>query len=802
MTINVDQSKSAPTAKKRGKKATAKPVESESSQTKSRSKSMILPVIPLKDMVVFPRMILPLFIARPNSLKALDEAQANNGQLALLAQVDPTHAYPEQAHLPKIGVHAQILQALRMPDGSTRIMVECRQRIRRTRWLNDEPFLRGRFVPIEEPEQSLSPEQEVLVQLMTRQFEMFIQQASQGLSEMVDHVPNLEEPGALADMIAAFLSVPVEDKQRILEVIQPLQRLEAVGRLLNKSLELQAIENQINSKLKETIDQHQKEYFLREKIRAIREELGEESGAEADIYREKIAALPQPEVQKQARKELARLEKMPQMSAESGVIRTYLDTLLELPWHEEAPEEVRLKKAAERLDQEHFGLDKVKDRILEYLAVQNLTQAPPKAVLCLSGPPGVGKTSLARAVAEATGRKFERIALGGVGDDAEIRGHRRTYIGALPGRLIQALQRAGTTHTVILLDELDKLTRRFSGDPASALLEVLDPEQNNAFRDHYLEVPFDLSKVFFICAANVTHSIPGPLLDRMQVLRLSGYTEAEKLQIARRHLIPRQAEQNGLKGEGLSLTQPALLNLLRRYTREAGVRELDRLIGQCFRWYARKKVEGEKVKKQISSLKQLSTILGPPRYKGGDVHSKDTVGLVNGLAWTATGGSVLPVEVALSPGKGKLRTTGSLGEVMKESMQLALSCIQQRAKALKIAPERFQEVDIHIHVPEGAIPKDGPSAGIAISSALASVLTDRPARADVAMTGEVTLLGKVLPIGGLKEKALAAYNEGIRTVLVPQDNVADLDEIPADIRREIKFVPVQSLEQVLKQVLR
>ncbi|MBF2053299.1 MAG: endopeptidase La [Candidatus Sericytochromatia bacterium] len=794
--------KGAPAAKKRGKKAAAKPVETESSKAKSRSQSMVLPVIPLKDMVVFPRMILPLFIARPNSLKALDEAQANNGQLALLAQVDPTHAYPEQAHLPKIGVHAQILQALRMPDGSTRIMVECRQRIRRTRWLNDEPFLQGRFVPIEEPEQSLSPEQEVLVQLMTRQFEIFIQQASQGLSEMVDHVPNLEEPGALADMIAAFLSVPVEDKQRILETLKPLQRLEAVGRLLNKSLELQAIENQINSKLKETIDQHQKEYFLREKIRAIREELGEESGAEADTYREKIAALTQPEVQKQARKELARLEKMPQMSAESGVIRTYLDTLLELPWHEEEPEAVNLKKASERLDQEHFGLDKVKDRILEYLAVQNLTQAPPKAVLCLSGPPGVGKTSLARAVAEATGRKFERIALGGVGDDAEIRGHRRTYIGALPGRLIQALQRAGTTHTVILLDELDKLTRRFSGDPASALLEVLDPEQNNAFRDHYLEVPFDLSKVFFICAANVTHTIPGPLLDRMQVLRLSGYTEAEKLQIARRHLIPRQAEQNGLKDEGLSLTQPALMHLLRRYTREAGVRELDRLIGQCFRWYARKKVEGEKVKKQISSLKQLSAILGPPRYKNGEVHSKDTVGLVNGLAWTSTGGSVLPVEVALSPGKGKLRTTGSLGEVMKESMQLALSCIQQRAKALKIAPERFQEVDIHIHVPEGAIPKDGPSAGIAISSALASVLTDRPARADVAMTGEVTLLGKVLPIGGLKEKALAAYNEGIRTVLVPQDNVADLEEIPADIRSEIKFVPVQSLEQVLKQVLR
>jgi len=798
--MEVNQSKGGAASKPSPPKKT-KAANGRSDTPAHRPKSIALPVIPLKELVVFPRMILPLFIARPNSLKALDEAQAGNGQLALLSQVDPTHAYPDQTKLPKIGIHAQILQALRMPDGSTRIMVECRQRIRRTRWLAEEPYLKGRFVAIEETIPELNPEQEVLVQLMMRQFEHFIQQASQGLPEMVEHVPNLNEPGALADMIAAFLGVPIPEKQRILEILNPLQRLEAVGRLLSKSLELQAIESQINSKIKETIDQHQKEYFLREKIRAIREELGEESGAEVDEYRKKIEALTQTEVRKQASKELSRLEKMPQMSSESGVIRTYLDTLLELPWQIEAHEAVPLKQASERLDQEHFGLDKVKDRILEYLAVQNLTQHPPKAVLCLTGPPGVGKTSLARAVAEATGRKFERIALGGVGDDAEIRGHRRTYIGALPGRLIQALQRAGSTHTVILLDELDKLTRRFSGDPASALLEVLDPEQNNAFRDHYLEVPFDLSQVMFICAANVTHTVPGPLLDRMQVLRLSGYTEAEKMQIARLHLIPRQAEQNGMQGEAIAITQSALEFLIRRYTKEAGVRELERLIGQSYRWFARRKVEGLPFSKRLQSLKQLSEILGPPRYKTSDTHKKNLVGLVNGLAWTETGGSVLPIEVALSPGKGRLRTTGNLGDVMKESMHLALACVQQRAKALKIAPERFQEVDVHIHVPEGAIPKDGPSAGIAISTALASAFTGRPASAAHAMTGEVTLLGRVLPIGGLKEKTLAAYSEGIRTILLPADNAADLKEIPEDIRQQLTFIEVSTLEQVLKQVL-
>ncbi|PKL77881.1 MAG: endopeptidase La [Candidatus Melainabacteria bacterium HGW-Melainabacteria-1] len=747
-----------------------------------KAASQALPIIPLKELVVFPRMILPLFIARSPSLRALDEALAGDSQLALLSQHENQHAYPDSGQLPRIGVLAQVLQTLRLPDGSTRVMVECRSRIRMSRWIGSDPCLKARFVGITETSPPLSPEQDVLVQLMMRQFEHFMQQAHQGFSEMVEHVPTLDDPGALADMIAAYLPCTIPEKQIILETLDPVQRLEASGRLLSRAMELMAIENQIHSKIRQSIDQHQKEYFLREKIRAIREELGEESENENDGYRAKIEAIPQQEAREKAGRELARLEKMPGMSAESGVIRTWLDTLVSLPWTPEDSKPISLAVAAKRLEQEHYGLDKVKDRMLEYLAVQELSGKPPHTVLCLVGPPGVGKTSLARAIAEATGRKFERIALGGVGDDAEIRGHRRTYIGALPGRLIQALQRAGTTHTVILLDEFDKLTKRYSGDPAAALLEVLDPEQNNAFRDHYLEVPFDLSRVLFLCAANITHTIPRPLLDRLQLVPLSGYTEAEKAEIARRHLIPRQREQAGLKGTAVGLSKAALTSLIQRYTRESGVRELERQISSVFRWLARRKLEQGKVPKRIDSAAQLQEILGPPRYTESNLESEATIGLVNGLAWTETGGSVLPVEVALSPGKGKLLTTGNLGDVMKESMQLALACVRQRAAELGIDPERFTTTDVHVHVSEGAIPKDGPSAGIAIATALASAFSGRPASARHAMTGEITLRGRVLTIGGLKEKVLAAFREQIDTVLIPEGNRADLAEIPPEVR--------------------
>lgn len=783
----------------RGRKRPAVP---EKPKPKARAASRALPIIPLKELVVFPRMILPLFIARSPSLKALDEALAGDSQIALLSQSENQHAYPEQEQLPRIGVQAQVLQTLRLPDGSTRVMVECRSRVRMTRWIGSDPCLKGRFVEIiETTPAKLSPEQEVLVQLMMRQFELFMQQAHQGFSEMVEHVPNLEDPGALADMIAAYLPCTIPEKQTILECLDPVQRLEAAGRLLSRSMELMAIENQIHSKIRQSIDQHQKEYFLREKIRAIREELGEESENDTAGYRAKIELIPQTEAREKALRELARLEKMPAMSSESGVIRTWLDTLVTLPWKPEDVKNVQLSVAAKRLEEEHYGLDKVKDRILEYLAVQQLSGKPPHTVLCLVGPPGVGKTSLARAIAEATGRKFERVALGGVGDDAEIRGHRRTYIGALPGRLIQALQRAGTTHTVILLDELDKLTKRYSGDPAAALLEVLDPEQNNAFRDHYLEVPFDLSRVLFLCAANITHTVPKPLLDRLQIVQLSGYTEAEKVEIATRHLIPRQRSQAGLVGASIGIAREALETLIRRYTRESGVRELERQISSVFRFMARRKLEEGTLPRRVQTLKQLQEILGPPRYGETGRETEAAIGLVNGLAWTETGGSVLPVEVALSPGKGKLLTTGNLGDVMKESMQLALACVRQRAEALNIDPERFAVTDVHVHVPEGAIPKDGPSAGIAIATALASAFTGRQASARHAMTGELTLRGRVLPIGGLKEKVLAAFREGVETVLLPEGNQADLAEIPAEVRSKLRFVTVSRLEQVFAEVL-
>lgn len=768
-------------------------------QAKTRLKTQLRPVIPMKDLVVFPRMILPLFIARPVSLRALDAAMDKDSQLVLLAQQDKRHGYPDPNDLPKIGVLVQILQTLRLPDGSTRIMVECRERVRLTRWKGSDPFLEGRFGAIYPEDIEPTGEQEVLIKLLMQQFEQFMQQAQQHAPEVKEQIPPIEDPGTLADMIAAYVPAEVSEKQAVLEALEVYGRLEVAGQLLSKALALQTIENSIHGKIRQKVDEHQKEFFLREKIKFIREELGDSSNG--DDYTEKLSQIPIPEAREKALKEFKRLEKMPEASAESGLIRTYLDTLLELPWAQETLPLPDLLEASDHLDAEHYGLDKVKDRILEYLAVQILTQVPPRSVICLVGPPGVGKTSLARSIATATQRKFERIALGGLGDDAEIRGHRRTYVGAMPGRLIQALQRTKTVNTVILLDELDKLTRRMSGDPSAALLEVLDPEQNNAFRDLYLEVPFDLSQVMFICAANAEHEIPGPLRDRLNIVRLSGYTEQEKLAIAKEHLIPKLLEQSGMAGKGIQFTSKGIDHLISGYTREAGVRELERHIERVCRFLARREVEGKKYPKRFHSLKNFHDILGPPRHNRFRTQKRDTVGLVNGLAWTSTGGSVLPIEVALYPGKGKLHTTGNLGDVMKESMQLAMACIQQQAKKLNISHERFATTDVHIHVPEGAIPKDGPSAGLAITSALASAFSGRAAKHGVAMTGEITLMGRALAIGGLKEKALAAHREGIHTVLIPADNLADLEEVPEEIRSEMKFIAVKNIGAVLKEVL-
>ncbi len=762
---------------------------------------LTLPVIPLKEMVVFPRMILPLFIARQPSVQALDLAAAHQNQIALLSQKHDQHAYPQPTDLPQIGILAQILQTLRMPDGTTRIMIECRSRLRLKRYQKKTPFLVGRFEQLEESELKPAPEHEILTRLLMKQFEQYIQLSHQLFPEAMEQVPVIEDPGALADVIAAYVNSPVAEKQAILEILNPLERLESAGRLLGKALELAGLENQIHNRVRESIDKHQKEFFLREKLSAIREELGDEKDPEIQEYRQKITALAAGEVQDKTRKELARLEKLHPSSAEGGVIRTWLDTVLALPWQPGPAPDMDLKKASRILEKEHFGLHKVKDRILEYLAVRKLAGKPPHTLLCLIGPPGVGKTSLCRSIAHATGRKFERIALGGVSDDAEIRGHRRTYVGALPGRLIEAVKRAGTAHLVILLDEVDKLTRSYQGDPASALLEVLDPAQNNAFRDHYLDLPFDLSDILFLCAGNVSHSIPRPLLDRMQVVQLSGYTEEEKLAIARDYLVPRQLEESGLKQERIKFAPEALRQLIRRYTREAGVRELERRIGAVARRLARQVVQGETIPHRIQNLKTLQELLGPIRFPEPAPDQVSEVGLVRGLAWTEVGGSVLPIEVVLTPGKGKLMITGQLGEVMKESVQIALGYVRHRSEYLGLAPDIFQSHDIYVHVPEGAIPKDGPSAGIALTTALVSAFAQRAARADVAMTGEVTLRGKVLPIGGLKEKALAAYREGIRRVLFPADNQGDLDEIPTEIRTQLTLIPVRDMQTVLEQTL-
>lgn len=760
-----------------------------------KTEALELGIVPLKDLVVFPRMILPLFVGRQQSVEAIEAALLHDSKLVVMAQKNQKLAYPAQKDLPRYGTLVQLLQTLRLPDGSIKLMVECRSRVHLQKYLQSAPFFKGAFEICADPApHALSAEEEILVKLVLKQFEQFIQLSHNLFPEAMEQVPEIDDPGTLADMVASYVQASVKEKQVILEILDPLKRLEAVGRLLSKSLELLQIENQIHSKIKQSIDKNQKEYFLREKMRFIREELGDESDSEIATYQAKVDKLPVEEVREKAKKELQRLEKMPAISAESAVIRNYLDLILDLPWEKPETKPISLKSAQKILDKEHFGLTKVKDRILEYLAVRQLATKPQNTLLCLLGPPGVGKTSLCRSIAHATGRKFERVALGGVGDDAEIRGHRRTYVGALPGRIIQAIRRAGTTNVLILLDEVDKLTKHFHGDPASALLEVLDPEQNNAFRDHYLELPMDLSNVLFLCAGNLGETMPKPLLDRMEILQLSGYTQEEKIEIAKGYLVARQAEQTGLQSQKIIFTSAMLRQIIRRYTREAGVREFERKIGRILRKLARRYLQEGTVPAKIHTVAQLTDLLGPQTYHDPELEEENQIGLVRGLAWTETGGSILPIEVALSPGKGKLITTGRLGDVMKESMQIALGYVRQ----MKLDKQSLQKKDIHIHVPEGAIPKDGPSAGIAITTALVSALTGKPVSGKIAMTGEVTLRGKVLAIGGIKEKSLAAYREGIQTIIIPYDNQSDLEEIPAEIRKKIQFIAVKDVSKVLE----
>ncbi|MBX6394710.1 MAG: endopeptidase La [Alicyclobacillaceae bacterium] len=764
---------------------------------------MTLPLLPLRGLLVFPTMVLHLDVGREKSIHALERAMVGDRQILLASQMESHIDDPSPEEIYRVGTIADIKQMLKLPNGTIRVLVEglCRAKIVQYQETEEVFLVEVEAVPEENGEPST--EIEALMRSVLHQFEQYVSLSKKITHETYLAVLDIEDPGRLADVIASHLPLKVKDKQAILESFAVRERLERLLQVLSDEREVLELERKINQRVRRQMEKTQKEYFLREQMKAIQKELGEKEGrlAETEQLREQLAALELPEeIREKIEKEIDRLEKIPQASAEGSVVRTYIDWLMALPWKEPGPREIDIERAQQVLDEDHYGLDKVKERIIEYLAVQKLVNRLKGPILCLVGPPGVGKTSLAKSVAKALGRKFVRISLGGVRDEAEIRGHRRTYVGALPGRIIQGMKQAGEMDPVFLLDEIDKMSHDFRGDPASALLEVLDPEQNHSFSDHYIEIPYDLSKVMFITTANVVHTIPQPLLDRMEVIHLPGYTEMEKLRIARGYLVPKQMEAHGLSGEQLSISDETLLKVIRSYTREAGVRNLERQIATICRKAARQIVGG---KKKVTVTKaRLSSFLGPERYRFGVAEEQDQVGVATGLAWTEAGGDTLSIEVAVVPGKGKLTLTGQLGDVMKESAQAAFSYIRSRAQQLQIPAGFPDEYDVHIHVPEGAIPKDGPSAGITMATALVSALTGRPVAKEVAMTGEITLRGRVLPIGGVKEKCLGAHRAGVQKVLLPKDNQKDVEEVPEAVRKQLSFVYVSHMDEVLAEALR
>jgi ATP-dependent Lon protease len=762
----------------------------------------VLPLIPLRDLILFPNLVVPLFVGREKSIKALEEAMRENHFVALVTQRVAETQEPGVEDIYDIGCVATIMQELKLPDGTAKALVEGQQRFRIVEFLQTEPFFLVRIEVIEE-DLTVDAETEALMRTLNVDFEKAAELGKPVPQEVLMAASTIEEPGRLADFITFHLNLKVTEKQEILEAVAPRERLERTGRFLRKELEILELGSRIQDRVKEQMTATQREYFLREQLKAIQQELGtlDEVQAEIDEYTEKIKHSGMPEeVEEKALKELSRLEKMPPASAETSVIRTYLDWLVGLPWTKESEEKLDLVQAQQVLDTDHYGLEKVKERILEYLAVHKLTDKMRGPILCFVGPPGVGKTSIGRSIARALGREFIRMSLGGVRDEAEIRGHRRTYVGALPGRIIQSINQVGTRNPVFMMDEIDKVGMDFRGDPTSALLEVLDPEQNNSFQDHYLEAPFDLSNVMFITTANLLDPIPPALRDRMEVIHFPGYTEDEKAHIAEQYLIPKQLEEHGLKTSKLEITDEAIHEVIRRYTREAGVRNLERTVAMICRQVARKVVEGKRGKTRVTP-RTLHKYLGPPRFSYGLAEEQDEVGAATGLVWTEVGGDVIFIEATTMPGKGEVQMTGQLGDVMRESAQAALSYIRTRAKDLGIADDFHEKLDLHIHVPAAAIPKDGPSAGITMATAIASVLMSCPVRRDMAMTGEITLRGRVLPIGGLKEKLLAAHRAGIKTVLVPKDNVRDLDLLPDNIRADLEIVPVTTMDEVLARAL-
>ena len=779
--------------------------EKEKDNDKETEIPEIIPVLPVRDIVVFPYMIIPLFVGREMSIKAIEQALAESRMILLLTQRDVSVENPTAADLYESGTVGMIMRMLKLPDGRVKILVQGLSKAKVKKFLRATPFMEAEISKIEDVKPAkVTIEEEAQIRTVKEQLDKAVSYGKTILPDIMVVIENLDEPGRLADLVASNLGLKTEQAQEILELADPVKKLKRVSDILGHEIELLIVQQKIQSEARGEIDKTQREYFLREQLKAIQKELGDidERAEEIREFRQKIEEAKMPEkVLKEAEKQLKRIEKMHPDSAEAATIRTYLDWLVEIPWSKSTKDNLDIKAAKKVLNDDHYDLEKVKERILEYLSVRKLKEKMKGPIICFIGPPGVGKTSLGRSIARSLGREFVRMSLGGVRDEAEIRGHRRTYVGALPGRIIQGIKTAGTNNPVFMLDEIDKIGMDYRGDPSSALLEVLDPEQNFAFADHYLSVPFDLSNVMFITTGNLADTIPGPLRDRMEIIYLSGYTTEEKLGIAKKYLLPKQIEEHGLTSTILSITDQALNMLIAQYTREAGVRNLEREIANLCRKVAKRIAEG-KEKKFIVTAKNLQGFLGVQKYLPEEEMAKDEVGVSTGLAWTEAGGDIIYIEATTMKGRGNLTLTGQLGDVMKESAQAALSYVRSTAKSLGIKDDIFSKTDVHIHVPAGAIPKDGPSAGITIATAIASVFNGRPVNKNIAMTGEVTLRGRVLPIGGLKEKTLAAKRMGIMKIILPKRNKKDLEDIPKYIKKDMEFIFAETMDQVLKAALK
>ncbi len=766
------------------------------------NKIRTIPLLPLRGILVFPYMIIHLDVGREKSISALEEAMLHDRLIMLAAQKDAQNDMPSADEIFDVGTVAEIKQLLKLPGGTIRVLVEGLHRAKIIEYNDMDNYYQVEIEEFDEVKDRTA-EIEALTRTAIQQFEQWVKFSKKIPPETLVSVIAVEEPGRLADIIASHLSLKIEDKQALLSGINVEERLGKLCEILGREMEILELEKKINVRVRKQMEKTQKEYYLREQLKAIQKELGEKDDrtAEVEEYREKLKnqEFP-PETIERINKEIDRLGKMPPMVAESAVIRTYLDCLLALPWSNETVDILDINDAEKTLDDDHYGLEKVKERILEYLSIRKLTETMKGPILCLVGPPGVGKTSLARSIAKAMDRKFVRVSLGGVRDEAEIRGHRRTYVGAMPGRIIQGMRTAGSKNPVFLLDEIDKMSADFRGDPSSALLEVLDPEQNNTFSDHYVEVPYDLSKVLWVITANVMHNIPRPLLDRIEIIQIPGYTEEEKVQIAKRYLITKQVRDHGLSDKQIVFSEGILQKIISDYTREAGVRGLERSIATVCRKVARQIVQNKREGVKVTA-QNIHTYLGAIKYRHTQAEKQPQVGVSTGLAWTEVGGDVLPIEVSVMKGKGKLILTGQLGEVMRESAQAGFSYIRTRVEDLGIDAEFQEKTDIHVHLPEGAIPKDGPSAGISMATAVVSALTGTPVRSDLAMTGEITLRGRVLPVGGIKEKILAAHRVGIKAIILPKENKRDLDEIPANVRKNLEFTLVEHMDEVLEKAL-